>query len=84
MKRIFKNTIISIIGIPICFVLFVVIGICGTLLWPIVTFVKFIEFIICIFNYTYKIQWLDDLVEFIFVVYGFALLCLILPISLME
>lgn len=76
MKKVF-DIILGLIGVPIGMVLFLCIALFATFLWiP--------YFIWLIINKVFLPSIDDDFIEFIFICYGFAVTCLIMPFGIIE
>jgi len=84
MKTFLEKLLVGLIGFPIGIVFFLAITVFTTLLWPIYWISKGIECIIGLFVNEYNSNAVNDLLEFIFVMYGFATLFILLPLSIFD
>lgn len=74
--------LLVILLLVIAFPVFLVICAFATLLWPISLIWSFFEWVVSLF--TKKQKKSDWFQEFIFVCYGLAILCMLIPISIID
>lgn len=84
MKIFLEKLLVGLIGFPIGVVFFLAIAVFATLMWPIYWIGKGIECIIGLFVNEYSSNTVNNLLEFIFVMYGFATLFILLPLSIFD
>lgn len=84
MKDSILKALKMLIAFPIGLVLFLLIFVFATLLWPIYFMGKAIESLIKLFVSEYSSNAINDMLEFIFAIYGFSALFILLPLSIYD